>query len=279
MSTTVKCTTCIEKENPQNRVFFLVSKKRDFKAGCGKTHIKLRTKGDRPVDMAKVLVVDDDPNICELLKVYLEDEFDVRVVHDGRNITEVIDRERPGLILLDVMLPGKNGFELCKEIRTRTALPIIFLTAKDEEIDKVLGLEFGADDYITKPFSPREMLARVKAVLRRFKGTGDEEKGKMLVFPMLEIDTDARIVKLNGEPVDLTLKEFEILVLMATHPGKVFTREQLLDKVWGYDYIGETRAVDSHVKRLRQKFEKIPGAPEYIFTVWGLGYKFEVPEN
>lgn len=223
----------------------------------------------------KILVVDDDQNICELLKVYLEDEFVVHTIHDGNNLDTIISTFGPDLILLDVMLPGKNGLDLCKEVRSKTGIPIIFISAKGEEIDKVLGLEFGGDDYITKPFSPREVLARVKAVLRRFR-PNQEQRDNRLVFPGLLIDIEARTIKIFDNFVELTPKEFEILLLMAQHPGKVFTREQLLDRVWGFDYVGDARAVDSHIKRIRQKFEKIPNAPDYLHTVWGIGYKFEV---
>ncbi|ADG82205.1 response regulator transcription factor [Thermincola potens] len=226
----------------------------------------------------KILVVDDDSNICELLVVYLEEDFQVKTVFDGNNLEQVISEYRPDLILLDVMLPGKNGFDICREIRDKYEIPIIFLSAKGEEIDKVLGLEFGADDYITKPFSPREMVARVKAVLRRVQNRSGKKRDE-LIFPHLVIDLEARTVQVNNSYVDLTPKEFDILVLMARHNGKVFTREEILNRIWGYDFAGETRAVDSHIKRIRQKIEKIPGAPEYLHTVWGLGYRFEVPES
>ncbi|GAB4262390.1 winged helix-turn-helix domain-containing protein [Thermincola ferriacetica] len=226
----------------------------------------------------KILVVDDDPNICELLVVYLEEDFWVKAVFNGNNLEQVISEYRPDLILLDVMLPGKNGFDICREIREKYEIPIIFLSAKGEEIDKVLGLEFGADDYITKPFSPREMVARVKAVLRRAQNSCGKKQDE-LIFPHLVIDLEARTVLVNNTSVDLTPKEFDILVLMARHNGKVFTREEILNRIWGYDFTGETRAVDSHIKRIRQKIEKIPGAPEYLHTVWGLGYRFEVPES
>ncbi len=221
-----------------------------------------------------ILVVDDDRNICELIKMYLEDEYTVEVVHDGGSVIEKIKQTNPVLVILDIMLPVKNGLEVCKEIRQQRDIPIIMLTAKGEEIDKILGLELGADDYITKPFSPREMAARVKAVMRRARPA--EKKEQVLRFPGFVIDMECHQVMVNGEQVELTPKEFELLWLMAANPGKVFTREKLIEDVWGYNFYGDTRAVDSQVKRLRRKLESIPGAPVYIHTVWGIGYKFEV---
>ncbi len=223
-----------------------------------------------------ILVVDDDKNICELIKMYLEDEFNVEIAHDGTGITETIRKTSPVLVILDIMLPVKNGWELCREIREEWDIPIIMLTAKGEETDKVLGLELGADDYITKPFSPRELTARVKAVLRRSR-SGDG-KAQALRFPGLVLDPESRQAKINGKSIELTPKEFELILLMASNPGRVFSRESLLDKVWGYDFDGDTRAVDSQVKRLRKKLEASPDSPSYIHTVWGIGYKFEVQQ-
>ena len=221
-----------------------------------------------------ILVVDDDPNICELIKMYLEDDFQVEIANDGRGIPEKIRKICPILVILDIMLPVKNGWELCREIRQEWDIPIIMLTAKGDEMDKVLGLELGADDYITKPFSPREMTARVKAVLRRSRSGGS--KAQVLRFPGLVLDIESRQVKVDGNPVDFTPKEFDLLLLMASNSGRVFSRESLLDKIWGYDFDGDTRAVDSQVKRLRKKLEISPDNPSYIHTVWGIGYKFEV---
>jgi two-component system response regulator ResD len=220
--------------------------------------------------------VDDDENICELIRIYLEDEYDVETTHDGGTVIKMIERTDPALVILDIMLPVKNGFEVCKEIRSGKDIPIIMLTAKGEEIDKILGLELGADDYITKPFSPRELAARVKAVLRRVRG--QEGTGQVIRVPGLVLDAESYLVKVNGEPVELTPKEFELLWVMASNPGKVFTREKLLDQIWGYDFFGDARAVDSQIKRLRKKIETGDDSLSYIHTVWGLGYKFEVQE-
>lgn len=224
-----------------------------------------------------VLVVDDDQYICELVKMYLEDDFEVSVIHEGGKVLDKISEINPVLVMLDVMLPGKNGWEVCKELRQTSNIPIIMLTAKGEEIDRILGLELGADDYITKPFSPREMLARVKAVLRRTRPT--EHKENVLRFPGISIDFDTLQVKVNNIPVILTSKEFEVLWLLASNAGKVFSRERLLDLVWGFDFLGDTRAVDSQIKRLRKKLESVPGAHTYVHTVWGVGYKFEANQD
>lgn len=220
-----------------------------------------------------VLVVDDDQYICELVKMYLEDDFEVFMVHEGGQVQDKIREVNPVLVMLDVMLPGKNGWEVCKDLRQNSNIPIIMLTAKGEEIDRVLGLELGADDYITKPFSPREMLARVKAVLRRTRPT--EQNENILRFPGISIHFDTLQVRVNNTQVILTSKEFEVLWLLASNAGKVFSREKLLDLVWGFDFLGDTRAVDSQIKRLRKKLESVPGAPTYVHTVWGVGYKFE----
>ncbi|WP_418792466.1 response regulator transcription factor [Phosphitispora sp. TUW77] len=221
-----------------------------------------------------ILVVDDDQNICELIKMYLEDDFNVEIANDGRDIQGKLRNTSPILVILDVMLPVKNGWELCREIRKEWDIPIIMLTAKGDETDKVLGLELGADDYITKPFSPRELTARVKAVLRRSSSGGGN--AQIIRFPGLVLDIESRRVKVNGEPVELTPKEFELLFLMASNSGRVFSRESLLEKIWGYDFDGDTRAVDSQIKRLRKKLEILPDNHSYIHTVWGIGYKFEV---
>lgn len=221
-----------------------------------------------------VLVVDDDPHICELVKMYLEDDYEVSVVHDGGSVIKKISEINPALIVLDIMLPVMNGLEVCKEIRHNWNIPIIMLTAKGEELDKILGLELGADDYVTKPFSPREMAARVKAVLRRTNSAGKPDNH--LQYPGISINADSHLVKVNGQNIELTPKEFEMLWLMASNPGRVFSRDNVLNKIWGYDFLGDTRAVDSQVKRLRRKLENVPGARSYIHTVWGIGYKFEV---
>ena len=220
-----------------------------------------------------VLVVDDDPNICELVKMYLADDYEVSVVHDGGSVVNKISEVNPVLIVLDIMLPVMDGFEVCREIRRNWNIPIIILTAKGEETDKIIGLELGADDYITKPFSPREMTARIKAVLRRVN-LGKQKN--FLQYPGLFLDYESHLVKINGQAVELTPKEFEMMWLMAANPGKVFSRDDLLNKIWGYDFYGDARTVDSQVKRLRKKMENVPEARTYIHTVWGVGYKFEV---
>lgn len=222
-----------------------------------------------------ILLVDDDPHVLEVLSLYLKKEdFPVILAENGKEALEKIEETDPRLVVLDVMMPQMDGIEVCRKIRAVKATPIIMLTAKSEDVDKILGLELGADDYITKPFNPREVVARIKAVLRR---TGDREKNlKTLSFPNLEINLAEYRVKVNNQVVPLTPKEIELLALMASHPNMVFTRENLLENVWGYDYIGETRTVDTHVKRLRRKLMIAPHNPWDIKTIWGVGYKFEV---
>ncbi|MBP3886680.1 MAG: response regulator transcription factor [Cellulosilyticum sp.] len=225
--------------------------------------------------MLKILVVDDDTNISELISLYLNKEgYETREVANGRLAVEVFEEYRPDLVLLDIMLPGMDGYDVCKEIRKTSRTPIIMLTAKGEVFDKVLGLELGADDYMVKPFDPKELMARVKAVLRRNVLPVVEEKPKnRIVLDQLIIDKDNYSVTYEGNLVELPPKELEVLYFLASHPKQVFTREQLLDKIWGYDFVGDTRTVDVHIKRLRDKFE---GEHSWsIKTVWGVGYKFE----
>lgn len=221
----------------------------------------------------QVLVVDDDPHICELVKMYLEEDFEVEVEHNGSRVFNRIKEIDPVIVILDVMLPGKNGLEVCKEIRAESNIPIIMLTAKGEETDKLLGLEIGADDYITKPFSPKEVAARVKAVLRRTRSI--ENTDNVIKYPGILIDSNTFIVRVGNETVSLTSKEFELLWLLASNAGRVFSREKLLDTIWGFDFIGDTRAVDSSIKRIRKKLEAA-GSDDFIHTIWGVGYKFEV---
>ena len=226
--------------------------------------------------MTKILVIDDDSNICELLRMYLEKEgYEVRTASDGSEGIAVFRMYEPDLVLLDVMMPKKDGLVVCREIRRESNVPIIMLTAKAEEFDKLLGLELGADDYITKPFSPREVLARVKTVLRRMREIHEETRGTLLNVGNLLIDMGAFSVKLNGQPVACTPKEIEILWTLASNPGMVFSREHLLQSIWGYDFLGDTRAVDSHIKRIRAKLCKEEN-PWDIRTVWGVGYRFEI---
>lgn len=225
--------------------------------------------------MLKILIVDDDTNISELISLYLNKEgYETREVANGKLALEVFEEYKPDLVLLDIMLPGADGYDVCKEIRKTSRTPIIMLTAKGEVFDKVLGLELGADDYMVKPFDPKELIARVKAVLRRNIQPPEEEKVKnRIVLDNLIIDKDNYSVTYEGNLVELPPKELEVLYFLASHPKQVFTREQLLDKIWGYDFVGDTRTVDVHIKRLRDKFE---GDHAWsIKTVWGVGYKFE----
>lgn len=225
----------------------------------------------------KILVVDDDKHICELVKLYLEDEVDVDMAHDGNAGLRKIRQYRPDLLILDIMLPHVDGWNVCREVRSMFDLPIIMLSAKGEETDKILGLELGADDYITKPFSPRELVARVKAVMRRARQPAAVQQN-ILRFPGLYLNAETHRVEVNDRIVELTPKEFEILWYLAENASRVFTREQILDRVWGWEFEGDARAVDSQIKRLRKKMEGVVEARSYIHTVWGLGYKFEVQD-
>ena len=224
----------------------------------------------------KVLIVEDDSNIAELLHLYLEKEgFETVVAPDGGKGVELFRKEKPDLVLLDIMLPVLDGWGVLKKIREESRTPVIMLTAKGETSDKVTGLESGADDYIVKPFEMKEVLARIHAVMRRFGGEGEEEGGKRLTFDKLTVDLDSYELTVNGKKVDTPPKELELLFHLASAPNRVFTRNQLLDEVWGFDYFGDSRTVDVHVKRLREKLE---GVSEQwsLKTVWGVGYKFEV---
>ena len=228
----------------------------------------------------KILVVDDDKNICELLKLYLEnDGYTVYVANDGQAAVNTFHAKSPELVLLDIMLPKMDGWQVCREIRKVSSAPIIMLTAKGETFDKVLGLELGADDYVTKPFEAKEVMARIKAVLRRTKGDGDSSAAekKTVIYDKLEINIVNYELKVNGVAVDTPPKELELIYHFASNPNRVYTRDQLLDEVWGFDYYGDSRTVDVHVKRLREKLE---GVSEQwaLKTVWGVGYKFETKE-
>ena len=225
----------------------------------------------------KILVADDDTNVHQSLKAYFRREgYQMISTYDGNQALDQVRRSRPDIVILDIMMPGMDGLMLCREIRKDSTVPIIMLTAKGEEFDKLLGLEMGADDYITKPFSPREVLARVKAVLRRLHEMKPEAKSAHLVMGNLDIDMNAFTVRLNGEMVPCTPKETEILWTLASNPGMVFSREHLLQSVWGYDFLGDTRAVDSHIKRIRAKLCNDNNDWD-IKTVWGVGYRFEMP--
>ncbi|MDD6101480.1 MAG: response regulator transcription factor [Clostridiales bacterium] len=234
----------------------------------------------------KILIVDDDSNIAELLELYLNKEFfDTKISGDGIEAVRTFEEYKPDLILLDLMLPGIDGYEVCKRIRMTSNVPIIMMSAKGETFDKVLGLELGADDYVMKPFESKEMVARVKAVLRRYNPQSvpavaasvqkpAEEKGEYVSYKDLIINLTTYTVVYRGEILSLPPKEFELLYYLASHPNQVFTRDQILESVWGYDYIGDTRTVDVHVKRLREKISD--GKDWSLTTVWGRGYKFEV---
>ena len=228
----------------------------------------------------KILVVDDDRNICELLKLYLEnDGYTVFVANDGQEAVEMFQSKAPELVLLDIMLPKMDGWQVCREIRKTSNTPIIMLTAKGETFDKVLGLELGADDYVTKPFDAKEVMARVKAVLRRASGSNDAEENskKIVKYDNLEINIVNYELKVKGVPVDTPPKELELIYHFASKPNRVYTRDQLLDEVWGFDYYGDSRTVDVHVKRLREKLEGVSDKWS-LKTVWGVGYKFETKE-
>lgn len=228
----------------------------------------------------KILIVDDDENIAELISLYLTKEcFDTKMVHDGEKALIAYDTYQPNLILLDLMLPGIDGYQVCRELRTRSNVPIIMLSAKGEVFDKVLGLELGADDYIIKPFDAKELVARVKAVLRRYNAvpkqeTPAENGGKRVEYPGIVINLTNYTVTVDGVKVEMPPKELELLYFLASSPNQVFTREQLLDQIWGYEYIGDTRTVDVHIKRLREKIKDHNAW--HIATIWGKGYKFEV---
>lgn len=230
------------------------------------------------VNKQKILIVDDDENIAELISLYLTKEcFDTKIVHDGESALEAHKSFQPDLILLDIMLPRMDGYQVCRELRTYSSTPVIMLSAKGEVFDKVLGLELGADDYMEKPFDSKELVARAKAILRRIKPAAQAaptKNVKSVSYPDLEISLTNYSVTYMNQRIDMPPKELELLYFMASSPNHVFTREQLLDQIWGYEYIGDTRTVDVHIKRLR---EKIKDHGEWrIATIWGIGYKFEV---
>ena len=232
----------------------------------------------------KILVVDDEKPIADIIEFNLKKEgFDVHCVYDGNEALTMVEELQPDLILLDIMLPGRDGMEVCREVRKKYETPIIMLTAKDSEIDKVLGLELGADDYVTKPFSTRELLARVKANLRRQQtlvnqSQEEEEETKEISIGSLTIHPDAYVVSKRGETIELTHREFELLYYLAKHIGQVMTREHLLQTVWGYDYFGDVRTVDVTVRRLREKIEDNPSRPTWLVTRRGVGYYLRSPE-
>lgn len=224
----------------------------------------------------KILIVDDDENICELLNLYLKkDGFDTVIANNGRQAVEYAEKYSPDLIMLDIMLPELDGWQVCREIRKKSEVPIIMLTAKGETFDKILGLELGADDYVTKPFDTKEVIARIKAVLRRTNDNDKQNNTQEVRFDKLRINLTNYELEVDGKRIDTPPKELELIFHLASNPNRVYTRDQLLDEVWGFDYYGDSRTVDVHVKRLREKLENI--SDEWsLKTVWGVGYKFEV---
>ena len=224
-----------------------------------------------------ILIADDNKEIVDLLKIYAQKEgFQYICAYDGEQALKFFKERNPSLILLDVMMPKINGFDVCKQIRQTSNVPIIIISAKSEEQERILGLDIGADDYVVKPFSPREVLMRVKTVLRRVTDESVDEKTKRIEVAGLVIDMNSYVASVNGKPVTLTKKEIEILWLFATNPGRVFTRDHLLENIWGYEYFGDTRTVDTHIKRIRTKLDIDDSVGFDIRTVWGVGYKFEV---
>ena len=228
---------------------------------------------------AKILIADDDRNICELLRIYLEKEnYNVVLAGNGEEALLKFDEEEPDILLLDVMMPRLDGWQVCRELRKKSEVPIIMITAKGETFDKVLGLELGADDYVVKPFEPKEIVARVKAVLRRTGKANAENDKKEVSFDKLTVNMTKYELKVDGKVIDTPPKELELLFHLASNPNRVYTRDQLLDEVWGFEYYGDSRTVDVHVKRLREKLEGV-SEKWSLKTVWGVGYKFETKEN
>lgn len=231
------------------------------------------------MSLGRVLVVDDDKNICELLRLYLEKEgYGVIHAHDGEEAVVKFNALKPDIILLDIMLPGIDGWQVCREIRKKSNVPIIMITAKVETFDKVLGLELGADDYIVKPFDTKEVIARIKAVYRRVGQSSGEAEIKEVKYDKLSVNMTRYELRVNGQVLDTPPKELELLFHLASNPNRVYTRDQLLDEVWGFEYYGDSRTIDVHVKRLREKLEGVSDKWA-LKTVWGVGYKFEVAET
>ena len=232
------------------------------------------------MSLEKIMVVDDDKNICELIRLYLEKEqYNVVIANDGNQAIAKFAEESPALILLDIMMPGLDGWQVCREIRKKSNVPIIMITAKGETFDKVLGLELGADDYVVKPFDTKEIIARIKAVLRRTgaMGTTSESAVKEVSYDKMTVNMTRYELKVDGKAVDTPPKELELLFHLASNPNRVYTRDQLLDEVWGFEYYGDSRTVDVHIKRLREKLEGVSDKWN-LKTVWGVGYKFETRE-
>lgn len=228
---------------------------------------------------AKILIADDDSNICELLRMYLEKEdYAVVLASDGEEALSRFEQENPDLILLDVMMPKLDGWQVCRELRKKSECPIIMITAKGETFDKVLGLELGADDYVVKPFEPKEIIARIKAVMRRTGKLASEPDKKEVSYDKLTVNMTKYELKVDGKVIDTPPKELELLFHLASNPNRVYTRDQLLDEVWGFEYYGDSRTVDVHVKRLREKLEGVSDK-WCLKTVWGVGYKFELKDD
>jgi two-component system response regulator RegX3 len=226
--------------------------------------------------MTRILIVEDEPSLSEPLSFLLRREgYETEIAADGRTAVAAFDRSGADLILLDLMLPGLSGTEVCRELRSRSAVPIIMLTAKDSEVDIVVGLELGADDYVTKPYSSRELLARIRAVMRRRVDAIDDDDHGIVEAGTVRMDVDRHSVSVRGAEVPMPLKEFELLELLMRNAGRVLTRGQLIDRIWGSDYFGDTKTLDVHIKRIRSKIEEDPGQPQLLVTVRGLGYRFE----
>ena len=230
------------------------------------------------MSMGKIMVVDDDQNICELLRLYLEkDGYTVVIANDGEEALAKFPAENPDLMLLDIMMPKLDGWQVCREIRKKSNVPIIMITAKGETFDKVLGLELGSDDYVVKPFDPKEIVARIKAIMRRTGKSASDNDVKEVSYDKLVVNMTKYELKVDGKVVDTPPKELELLYHLASNPNRVYTRDQLLDEVWGFEYYGDSRTVDVHIKRLREKLEGVSDKWT-LKTVWGVGYKFEVKE-
>ena len=225
----------------------------------------------------KILIVDDDVNIAELISLYLNKEcYDTQIAYDGEEALNMVKEKEYDIVLLDVMLPKLSGFEVCQSIREFSSVPVVMLTAKGDDMDKILGLEYGADDYITKPFNILEVKARLKAIMRRTARKAPEEtRSKVVEAGDLRLDCEGRRVSIAGKEVNLTAKEFDVLELLVFNPNKVYSRENLLNIVWGYEYPGDVRTVDVHIRRLREKIEANPSEPRYVHTKWGVGYYFQ----
>lgn len=244
-----------------------------------KKYLRMYNERKMKMSLGKVLVVDDDDNICELLRLYLEKEgYGVIISHDGEEAIVKFNALRPDIVLLDIMLPGLDGWQVCRELRKKSNVPIIMITAKMETFDKVLGLELGADDYIVKPFDTKEVIARIKAVYRRVGQVGNETEIKEVKYDKLTVNMTRYELRVDGKVMDTPPKELELLFYLASNPNRVYTRDQLLDEVWGFEYYGDSRTIDVHIKRLREKLENISDQWA-LKTVWGVGYKFEAEEG